>query len=234
VESLGHQQSRRLALPEDAKVKALPGDGWEEDLIRKGIVKTLTGREQTGVVELLEEVSRSLGCERSRVARALRALEDDEVVELSESKRLESFPAFLASPNSAWSLGAMAAVVVSLFLVIFPSGAFPSLSEPLTYLRYFFGSSLVLFLPGYSLMRALFPKASPFSDLATIALSIGSSLAFSVMIGFVLGQSPLKLETLSISVSLAAFTLALLLAGSKRRFDYYRLAGRVTQSERTG
>jgi len=195
-------------------------------------VETVSGRGSIGVAELIEEVSRSLGCESSRVARAVRALEDDGVVDISESKRLESFSAYLASPNSAWSLGAMAAVAISLLLVVLPSGALPFLSEPLMYLRYFFGSALVFFLPGYSLVRALFPNESPFDDLATIALSVGMSLTIGVLIGFVLGQSTLRLETVPITVSLALLTLALLLTGSKRRFDFYRLAGGATKTGR--
>jgi hypothetical protein len=97
---------------------------------------------------------------------------------------------------------------------------------PLVYARYVLGSLFVLFLPGYSFMKALFPKQLPLKtgsrDLDTIerlALSIGMSLALVPMTGLVLNYTPWGIRLVPITLSLLALTVVFATAAAMREYS---------------
>jgi uncharacterized membrane protein len=90
----------------------------------------------------------------------------------------------------------------------------PESDVPLAYLRSSFGIIFVLFLPGFALIKALFPAKVPFqtsSDdmdaVERIALSFGMSLALVPMFGLILYFSPWGLGLTSITLSLLVFSI---------------------------
>jgi uncharacterized membrane protein len=91
------------------------------------------------------------------------------------------------------------------------------------YLRYAFGSALVLFMPGYSLIEALYPKRE-LDELTRFALSIGLSLALVPLVGLVLNYTPFGIRLLPVTLSTAGLTVVLLLLALSRKHAYYRLA----------
>jgi hypothetical protein len=95
--------------------------------------------------------------------------------------------------------GLASAASVSVFVV--PEDAFP-----LVYARYVFGSVFVLFLPGYSLIRALF-GSKELDDIERFALSIGLSLALVPMAGLLLNYTPWGIRTTPVTFCLFALTL---------------------------
>jgi uncharacterized membrane protein len=174
--------------------------------------------------DLMDDVSIEGGYKIDAVAHEIMALQDEGLIELSEYKKCETFLQYMVSANSVWFLGSIATIAVTLALVFVPLYLLSFFSEPVVYLRYFFGSVLVLFLPGYSLMEALFVKKSSFDDLTKYALSFVMSLALVTLISLVLGVSPIGLETLPITVSVALFTIILLFIALKRKYGYYEIA----------
>jgi len=129
---------------------------------------------------------------------------------------------YLSSDNARWywaviglSLGTMA----SIFGV-------PESMFPLVYARYVLGSLFVLFLPGYSFMKALFPKQVPIKtgseDLDTIerlALSVGMSLALVPLAGLVLNYTPWGIRLVPVTMSLLALTVAFATAAALREYS---------------
>lgn len=84
---------------------------------------------------------------------------------------------------------------------------------PWIYVRNFFGVMFVLFLPGYTFVKALFqgnsPSKTPVESVETIervALSVGMSIALVSVIGLLLYYSPWSLDLDTIVLSLFAFT----------------------------
>ena len=192
------------------------------DLLREAILATLSQRSRIGVGDLIKEISEVLEYDWRAVASKLRDMEDEGVIEFSEPKGHGSILEFIGSPKSAWFLWSLVIVETTLLLVLtLPTTN--SVLEPILFLRYLFGSVLVLFLPGYAMIQALYPYGSPFGDLAKFALSFGVSLALGVVVGLGLGLSPLGLDARSVSVSLALCTLTFLLIGFKRKYDHYRI-----------
>jgi uncharacterized membrane protein len=83
----------------------------------------------------------------------------------------------------------------------------PGLSE--TVLRNILGLPLVLFLPGYALIAALFPAKSDLDGIERTALSFGLSIAVVPLIGLGLNYTPWGIRPLPILISLSIFTFAM-------------------------
>ena len=80
----------------------------------------------------------------------------------------------------------------------------PGLNE--TAVREILGLPLVLFLPGYSLLAALFPAKSDLDGIERIALSFGLSIAVVPLIGLGLNYTPWGIRLLPILICLSVFT----------------------------
>jgi uncharacterized membrane protein len=78
---------------------------------------------------------------------------------------------------------------------------------PIVYLRYLLGSIFVLFLPGYSLIKALFPEKE-LDTIERIALSIGMSLVLVSVTSLVLNYTPWGIKTVPIIFSLFILTIS--------------------------
>jgi uncharacterized membrane protein len=83
----------------------------------------------------------------------------------------------------------------------------PGLSE--TIARNILGLPLVLFLPGYALIAALFPAKSDLDGIERLALSFGLSIAVVPLIGLGLNYTPWGIRLIPILISLSVFTIAM-------------------------
>lgn len=121
---------------------------------------------------------------------------------------------------SSWTLwfwgvfGLAAAATVMVFVV--PEDAFP-----IVYIRYLCGSIFVLFLPGYSLIKALFDSRE-LDSIERIALSLGLSLALVPMVSLLLNYTPWGIRTTPVTLNLLAITLAFASAAVVRDYRTHR------------
>lgn len=83
----------------------------------------------------------------------------------------------------------------------------PGLSE--TMFRNILGLPLVLFLPGYSLIAALFPAKSDLDGIERTALSFGLSIAVVPLIGLGLNYTSWGIRLIPILISLSVFTFVM-------------------------
>lgn len=83
----------------------------------------------------------------------------------------------------------------------------PGLSE--TAVRELLGLPLVLFLPGYSLLAALFPAKSDLEGIERICLSFGLSIAVTPLIGLGLNYTPWGIRLIPILICLSVFTFVM-------------------------
>ena len=84
-------------------------------------------------------------------------------------------------------------------------------------LRILFGVAMVLFIPGYALIAALFPGRGDLDGIERIALSFGLSIAVVPLIGLALNYTPWGIRLDPILVSLTLFTFAMILTAWYRR-----------------
>ena len=101
-------------------------------------------------------------------------------------------------------------LVIAFVLLTLPFVLLPPLNE--TPIRILLGLPIILFLPGYSLISALFPKKDDLDPIERIALSFGLSIAIVPLIGLILNYTPFGIRLLPtlISVSLVIMSLTLL------------------------
>ena len=83
----------------------------------------------------------------------------------------------------------------------------PVLNE--SFLRIFFGVAMVLFIPGYALIAALFPARDDLDGIERVALSFGLSIAVVPLIGLALNYTPWGIRLDPILASLTIFTLTM-------------------------
>ncbi|MCL0078663.1 DUF1616 domain-containing protein, partial [Dehalococcoidia bacterium] len=88
---------------------------------------------------------------------------------------------------------------------------------PIQVLRIILGLPFILFLPGYTLIAALFPKKSGLDTGERVALSFGLSIAVVPLIGLVLNYTPWGIRLYPILLSLTFFIAAMSVIGWYRR-----------------
>jgi uncharacterized membrane protein len=91
----------------------------------------------------------------------------------------------------------------------------PFLNE--SFLRVLFGVPLVLFIPGYALIAALFPAARDIDGIERVALSFGLSIAIVPLTGLALNYTPWGIRLDPIVTCLSILTIGLCLTAQYRR-----------------
>ena len=105
-------------------------------------------------------------------------------------------------------------VVAWLFLTV--TGIFvPPLN--MSFLRVVFALPSILFIPGYVLIAALFPKKQDLDAIERIALSFGLSIAIVPLVGLALNYTPWGIRLEPVVTSLVVLIIFLSLAGAIRR-----------------
>jgi uncharacterized membrane protein len=106
----------------------------------------------------------------------------------------------------------LAAVILALATLLFTLTPLSSLP-----VRIPLGLLMVLFVPGYTLIAALFPKKSDLEGIERTALSFGLSIAVVPLIGLGLNYTPWGIRLTPVVVSLAIFTITMAAAAYWRR-----------------
>lgn len=92
--------------------------------------------------------------------------------------------------------------------------ALPETNYSLTYLRIALGIVFVFFLPGFTFIKVLFPKAVPLkttnknlNKIERMALSLGLSLSLTPIVGLILNYTPWGITLTTITLSLLGLTV---------------------------
>ena len=101
-------------------------------------------------------------------------------------------------------------VLLTVFFILIPS-----LNN--TWVRTVLGLPMVLFLPGYALIAALFPHRDDLDGIERTALSFGLSIAVVPLLGLGLNYTPWGIRLVPILVTLSIFTLGMCVIAVYRR-----------------
>ena len=172
----------------------------------------------TTVNQLVEAVSRETGLPKSRVAYEVYLMWKRGELSI-EHEPPENAVMFLASVDGVWYWVTLAITLASLIVVMLVKGG------PLIPIRYLLGAVSVLFMPGYSMVEALYPRGDELAPLERLALSIGLSLAVVPLIGLMLNYTPWGIKLIPVVASNAALTIALLTAAALRKMRYASTPG---------
>ena len=108
---------------------------------------------------------------------------------------------YFKTKNARWYWIVLFFALMTIFVV----NVIPEDSFPFFYFRYFFGGVFVLWLPGYTFIKALFSKRE-FDILERIALNIGMSLALVPSVVLLLNYTSWGITTNSVTFSLLALS----------------------------
>ncbi len=173
---------------------------------------------QPTVNELVGYLTKHCGLKFNDAAREVYVQYKRGGLNLQDANPSSGFGSYLFNVENAWFWGVSVLVAVS-FAVVFLVNA-----SVLLYVRYVLGGVFVLFLPGYLLISALYPRSGELDGLERVALSVGLSLAVVPLVGLVLNYTPWGIRLEPIMVALAALCLALAVVCVVRRFRYYQLS----------
>lgn len=179
-------------------------------------------RTTSRVEDIVQSVSEQTGEKPEAVAKELYQLAEMKKVILVEPTPPAGLIDYLKRPYGAWVsaiLLFMALTLASIYLI----PQYP----PFIYVRYISGALFVLYVPGYSLIEALYSKADELDQLERLALSIGLSLALVPLVGLVLNYTPWGIRLVPILVSLILLTFILTMVAAHRKLGYVKLSSRA-------
>jgi hypothetical protein len=136
-------------------------------------------------------------------------------------KKPKSFTAYMNTSRVLWYwITITVALIAAINIYVFPEGL-----QPFRLLRIILGALFVLWLPGYSSVKALFPSevskqsSTHFDAIERIALSIAMSIAIVIIVGLFLSHTPWGISLDPIVLCLVALTIVLATFAVVR--DYY-------------
>ena len=189
-----------------------------DNRIVKALLDAAKKNPSSSIESLVKEKAESLGVGRHEVARNLYELWKDGKLKLVNPQPPSSLAQYAMSFHSMWfwALVLILAVTGSAIYLL------PQV-PPYVYFRYVVGSLFVLYLPGFALIEALYPKRENLDPLERLALSIGLSLALVPLVGLVLNYTPWGIRLDPIFISLAFLTIALGGVAVARKFTYLKM-----------
>ena len=193
-----------------SKAILLSSDSKANDLIEK-ILKVINEKQPQSVKQLTEVVKETSGFEEEIIESVLK-MQAEGIIKLEDEapQPRTSVPRLKIGRILFWywitiAIGTLAAVMI--FTI-------PETFYPWIYARNILGVIFVLFLPGYALIKALFPVNMPIKTstenleaLERFALSISMSIALVAIVGLLLNYSPWGIQLDAMVLSLLAITL---------------------------
>ncbi len=200
---------------EDASNESKVAKQIETLALEKSAVKPIP------LAKLVMELSNELRYDSDTIISTIVGLQAGKKIVIRERVPYGRFVDYLLSPTSFWFWELLVATISSISLIFASS----SLS---LYLRYIFGSLLVLFLPGYALVGFIYYKRDDLDYFTRTTVSFAMSLAITTLVGLALNFSPFGITLYPVALSLAVVTIGLLLLTALRKYSYYRLANVLT------
>ncbi len=175
----------------------------------RSIIKILSNEHPKTVKELIKLVRFKNDVSEQEIIERILLLQDKGKIVLSDQLPLNfTLKNYMLSVHSYWYLVIVALAATTTTLILANLGRAPIVGHILIYIRYLFGSIFVLFLPGYSFIKALFPMKE-IDNVERAALSIGTSLALVAMNALIINYTPWGISTTPLTLSLLILTLTL-------------------------
>jgi hypothetical protein len=173
-----------------------------QDTLDRCIIQIVTDKQPETLEQLIKLVQQKFSVTQTEIMEHIINLQKQGKIMLKNNTASTSIKDYLFSAQAIWFW-----VVIILALV----GAITTFivsenASPAVYLRYVLGSLFVLYLPGYSLMRALLPQKE-MSTVWQITISIVTSLVIVPITALALNYTPWGIKLVPVTLSLLALTL---------------------------
>jgi len=175
-----------------------------KNTIDQEIIQIVKEEKPENVKQLIKLTQEKFPLSEQEILNHILHLQEKEKIRLEPDQTYtpEKLANYLRSNQAYWYWTTITLTLTAALLVfIVPENAFP-----LVYARYILGSIFILWLPGYTLIKALFPEKE-LDSIERVALSIGMSLALVPIIGLLLNYTTWGIRLTPITISLLALTL---------------------------
>ena len=182
-----------------------------EDSLTRTIIQLIEEKEPTNVQQLIDLAEEKTSLPEQLIIERVLRLQSQGKIKLKAppTRPPQKLAAYLKTKEANWYWTTIILITITTFTVF----TIPENAYPLVYLRYVLGAVFVLWLPGYSFIKALFPEenqtkkaAKPLDPIERIALSLGMSLALVPIVGLLLNYTPWGIRLTPIVLSLLSLT----------------------------
>lgn len=196
------------------KTKALSND------ISDYILKNIRSEKPENIKNLVATIEQKFSLPEKKIIQIMLELENKKLLFFSKDLSFHSYAKIhrdkLFKKNfflkNGWYLASLIILLLTVFVVfIVPENLYPAM-----YLRQFLGIIFIMFLPGFALIKFLYPSkvriknSSQYMDkLEHLVLSIGASLILTSLVGLLLNYAPWGISLIPVTLSLSALTLVL-------------------------
>ena len=195
-----------------------------KDQIKDLIIQTVKKEKPETAKQLISLIQQTQGLPEKEITELLIELENENKIHFT--KKEPPTPAtvneYVFSSKAAWYWTTIALAAVTTVAVF----TIPENAVPLVYLRSALGTIFVLFLPGFTFIRVLFPAKVPvktssenMDTIERVALSFGMSLALAPIAGLILNYTPWGIRLTPITLSLLALTIVFATAAILREYQ---------------
>jgi hypothetical protein len=196
-------------------------------MIEQRILQLVKRENPESVEQLLKLTKERLSLKDEEALKHIMQLINHEKIKLKEPPQQtpQSLNAYVRSSEAYWfwtTTSLAIATAITVFTV-------PEDAYPIVYIRYVLGSIFVLGLPGFTLIKALFPSKKEMDTIERAALSIGLSLAIVPIIGLLLNYTPWGIRLTPITLSLLALTITFATAAILREHQTKKSEAKLTQ-----
>ena len=175
---------------------------FTEDTLTLTIIQLIEDKKPRNLQLLINLAKEKFSMPEQKIIEHVLRLQSQGRISLVEQPtRSQKLGPYLKTEKASWYWVTIVLIIASAIAVF----AIPENAYPIVYLRHVLGIILVLWLPGYSLMKALFPEKE-LDNIERTALSIGMSLALVPITGLILYYTPWGIETTPVTLSLLALT----------------------------
>jgi uncharacterized membrane protein len=186
----------------------------DQEDIKKRIIEIIQQKKPETIQNLFDIVKIEYPIKLDDFMEQVLELQEQNIIYFKEidmkSKNMQNH---LFSSRSLWFWSTLLVILLtnmSIYLI-------PENKYPLNYLRYIFSTIFLIYLPGYSFIKAMYP-AKEIDKIERFALSIGSSIAIVPFIGFLLNYTIWEIRLTPIVICLTILIIMLSIIGLYREY----------------
>lgn len=174
------------------------------------ILQIINEKRPKSVEQLLTLAKEELKIPEQELLELLLKMQNEGKITLKKQIRPATyFSIYLKTEYALWYwVTIITAIITTIAVFLIPEDLYPWI-----YIRHVLGAIFVLWLPGYTFVKALFPEGipktseKPLDKIERIALSVGMSLALVPIVGLLLNYTPWGIRLTPIVLSLLALTI---------------------------
>jgi hypothetical protein len=191
--------------------------------IEQRILQVIKEKKPENVKELLTFLQGELQISENELLKVIMKLQNDGKITFQKQLSTpQNFLAYLKTEKTYWYWLTITIAIITAAIVF----TIPEDFHPWVYVRNVLGAIFVLWLPGYTFIKALFPAEVPIKTskesldtIERIALSLGMSLALVPIVGLLLNYTPWGIRLIPIVLSLFAVVIIFSTAALAREYQ---------------